>query len=214
MVGDVHGNIHALERAIDWLERWHGTIIFLGDYVNRGAHSRDVLDALVTMKSTLGARATFLLGNHDLALRDFVGGGPPESFLAHGGLTTLHSYIGGAATDDPFVQLQVEFPSTHRRFLNELELCWESPEMVVAHAGVNPERPESRTQTDLVLGSYPTLFDLGVLLPKVVVAGHYAQRNGQPFFGRQFVCVDSGCGVIPGAPLSIVLFPSREVLTF
>lgn len=211
VIGDIHGEIHALMRAIEWIDGWPGDLIFVGDYVNRGPHSREVLDALIQLKSDLGTRVSFLLGNHDFSLIQFLDGAQPSSLLAHGGLTTLNSYIGGNVSDDPFSQMRASFPTTHRQFLNELEVYWEKPDVVIAHAGINPARPASRLKNDLVLGSHPDLFQPQILLPKVVVAGHYVQRNGRPFISEQFVCVDSGCGATPGGPLSIVVFPSREV---
>lgn len=213
VIGDIHGEIRSLERAIDRIRDWPATVIFAGDYVNRGAHSREVLDLLVELKSDLGVRANFLLGNHDLALLDFLNGAPHSSLLGHGGLTTLNSYIGRNVSDDPFAQMRDSFPATHRRFLDELDVCWETPEVLIAHAGIDPARPASRTKEDLVLGSHPSLFEPGVRLPKLVVSGHYVQRNGRPFMSDKFVCVDSGCGAVPGAPLSIVFFPSRQVVS-
>ncbi|WP_396667940.1 metallophosphoesterase family protein [Microbacterium sp. R86528] len=213
VIGDIHGEIHSLERAIDWISDWPADLIFVGDYVNRGAHSREVLDLLVELKSDLGDRASFLLGNHDLALLDFLNGASPSSLLAHGGLTTLNSYIGSNVSDEPFSQMRNSFPTTHRRFLNELDVCWETPEVVIAHAGIDPTQPASRMRKDLVLGSHPSLFEPRVILPKLVVAGHYVQRDGRPFMSEKFVCVDSGCGAVPGAPLSIVVFPNREVVS-
>ncbi|AXH36944.1 hypothetical protein DVJ78_17345 [Humibacter sp. BT305] len=212
VVGDIHGEIRRLERAVEWLTKWDGSILFMGDYVNRGAHSREVLDALISLKSELGDRATFLLGNHDLALRDFIDGGSEHTFLAHGGLTTLHSYIGTRAKDDPLAQMREDFPVSHRRFLSELAVYLESPEFIAAHCGIDPEHPSARTIDALVTGSHPRLFEPGIELPKMVVSGHYAQRSGRPFIGEQFVCVDSGCGVVPEAPLAIVLLPSRDVV--
>lgn len=213
VVGDVHGEIRALERAIEWIDDWSGDVIFVGDYVNRGAHSREVLEALVDLKSILGLRATFLLGNHDLALLEFIDGASPQPLLAHGGLTTINSYLGARASNEPFSQLRRTFPQSHRQFLRELNVFWESTDLVVAHAGIDPEQPSSRTRTDLVLGSHPELFDPTLMVPKLVVAGHYVQRDAQPFISERFVCVDSGCGAVPGAPLSIVTFPSREVIS-
>lgn len=214
VVGDIHGEIRPLDRVIKWINAWDGKVIFAGDYVNRGPHSREVIDALVSLQADLGQRGTFLLGNHDLALREFLTGSHSARFLAHGGLTTLNSYLGRNAADDPYSHMRDSFPASHRRFLDGLASYWESSDMIVSHAGIDPARPSSRADADLVLGSHPELFQADVVLPKMVVSGHYAQRSCRPFVRQRFVCVDSGCGTILGAPLSVVVFPSRNVITF
>ncbi|WP_161578536.1 metallophosphoesterase [Plantibacter flavus] len=214
VVGDIHGEIEALERAVPWLRSWDGEVVFVGDYVNRGAHSREVLDVLVQLKDELGSHATFLLGNHDLALRAFLSGASPSQLIAHSGLATLHSYLGGNALDDPYAQLRIIFPTKHKDFLEGLVTHWETDELIISHAGINPYNPYSRTEAELVSGSHPALFDPGIELPKFVVAGHYAQRTKLPFTSSRFVCVDSGCGTIPGAPLSIVLIPDQHIYNF
>ena len=68
-VGDVHGNISAL-RGI-WNALLLGDVahvIFLGDYINKGPCSAEVLQDLLSYADE--GRATFLAGNHELALLD------------------------------------------------------------------------------------------------------------------------------------------------
>ncbi|MFF9561981.1 metallophosphoesterase [Leifsonia sp. NPDC014704] len=214
VVGDIHGNVRALEKALAWMSSWPAKVVFAGDYVNRGPFSREVLDLMVAFGSDLGERVTFLAGNHDLALLNFVRGQDEAKFLAHAGLTTLHSYLGSNVGANPFTEFRHAFPPSHRRFLERLAPYWESADMIISHSGINPQRPDSRLDEDVVYGSHPTLFDPDIVLPKMVVAGHYAQRQGLPYIADSFACIDTGSGTIPGAPLCVMTFPTRAYYTF
>jgi hypothetical protein len=84
-VGDVHGYITKLESLWSNLEAAlpadafaTALVIFLGDYNDRGPHTRRVLDFLLALPTRHPAqRHVFLCGNHDLAFAAFVGALPP-----------------------------------------------------------------------------------------------------------------------------------------
>lgn len=216
IVGDVHGAVGALETAIDWLTtNWHGDVVFVGDYINRGPDSRAVIEVLCQLRARLGRRLTLLMGNHEAALIDFLRTGELQHFLNHGGLQTVSSYLSGEPEPDPFGQFRREFPTRHLELLESLDVAYETPELLVTHCGFNPDRPASRDLQDVVLGSFPALFAPEVECPKpLVVFGHYVQRGRKAFLSQELVCLDSGCGSVPGAPLSVLLLPSRQVLAF
>ena len=132
--------------------------------------------------------------------------------INHGGLATIKSY-GPYNSSNPFAEFRKSFPAAHRQFLEELEDYYETSELFVSHAGLNPDLPSSRDRQDVVLGSHPALFSgiKPVGFPDMVVSGHYAQTGGRPFVSRHFICVDTGCGVTPAAPLTCLLMPG---LTF
>ena len=69
-IGDIHGELGMLEHALDLVEADGGTdalTVFLGDYVDRGPDSSNVLDLLISGHK-LGRNWVFLKGNHDLSL--------------------------------------------------------------------------------------------------------------------------------------------------
>ena len=84
-VGDVHGYITKLESLWSNLQSAlpadafaTALVIFLGDYNDRGPHTRGVLDFLLALPQRHPAqRHVFLCGNHDLAFAAFVGVPPP-----------------------------------------------------------------------------------------------------------------------------------------
>ena len=75
-IGDIHGWLHRLKALWAELERRVGsealaaaTIVFLGDYVDRGPDSRGVLDFLIALKASRRPGSTrFIAGNHDFAM--------------------------------------------------------------------------------------------------------------------------------------------------
>lgn len=205
--GDVHGEPAALSDALD---TYLGSrpVLLVGDYVNRGRGSADVLRLLVDVVK--GEEAIALMGNHDHAFLQYIVTGDLAPFARIGGLVTINSYTG-PVSGDPHAALLASLPDSHVAMLENLRHYYEDDNLVVSHCGVPPGRPSERGMKDLVLGSFPELFgpEAGNL-PKVVVSGHYAQRGKTPFVSERYICVDSGCGTIPGAPLTVLEWPERQ----
>jgi len=219
VVGDIHGAVDALRLAVSWLdEEWNDDIVFVGDYVNRGPDSKLVLDELVALKGRWGERLTLLLGNHDAVLLNFLEGESRSRFLHYGGLQTVNSYLShieGWHHANPMAAFVQHFPDDHFALLRDLSLAYESDDVLVTHAGYNPERPSSRSSHDVVFGRHAALFAGPLDTPKsVVICGHYVQRTLTAYVTDNFVCIDSGCGSVAGAPLSIFTFPDRQLKTF
>jgi serine/threonine protein phosphatase 1 len=201
-----------LERAAGDRRR----IILVGDYVNRGADSKTVLSLLVEAKHRLRDGLVLLAGNHELATLDFIDRGLLPAFAAHGGLATIRSYAG-TVTGDVHRQFCRSFPSTHERLLREeLDICFESPELLVSHTGYDPKHPEDRSADALVRTSHPDLLlDASARShpPRpTVVFGHYVQASGEPWHEDGLFCLDTGCGTVNG-PLTGLLLPERRFLS-
>ena len=80
-VGDLHGHIDKTVQLWSALEAELGVaglaaahVVFLGDYCDRGPHTREVLDFLIELeRSRAPGSTTFLAGNHDFAFGCFLG---------------------------------------------------------------------------------------------------------------------------------------------
>lgn len=136
-IGDIHGcpdELTALLKAIDLDHR--DTLIFVGDYVDRGPSAKDVIDVLIELKHH-HSRGVFLKGNHEDMMLSFLGlpGRYGESFLYNGGIATLESY-GIDELDDVTDRL----PFTHLDFLQNLETSHLRAPYLFVHAGVHPLR--------------------------------------------------------------------------
>lgn len=219
IVGDVHGAIAPLRAAISWIdENWEGSVVFVGDYVNRGADSYLVMEELVALSSVWGDRLVLLMGNHDLGLLQFVADGTRSMFLGQGGLLTVQSYLRELSLpldDHPLDVFAQHFPKSHKDLLEGMEITMETEDLLVTHAGFNPRNPSSRKIEDVVLGRHSSLFEASLQTPRpLVVCGHYMQRTGTPYVSEKFICLDSGCGSELGGPLSVLTLPDRQVRAF
>lgn len=66
VIGDIHGNIAALARLLRSIEVSSGdTIVFLGDYIDRGRDARGCIEAILALRESSPAQVVCLQGNHE-----------------------------------------------------------------------------------------------------------------------------------------------------
>jgi serine/threonine protein phosphatase 1 len=211
VVGDVHGDAPRLRAMLAALDSFDGTIVFVGDYVDGGRDSAEVLEILSGLASAGPERFRFLCGNHELSLLRYVEDGDFAGLCAMGGLATLASYVP-IASGDVHAAFRAALPARHLAFLRRLDAAWETRELLVSHAGYDPARPAARDLETMAHGQGWPIFGAPGLPSKLVVCGHYVQAGG-PYDSEPLVCVDTGCGVVPGAPLTAVLLPERRFVS-
>jgi serine/threonine protein phosphatase 1 len=208
VIGDVHGESRRLRAMLAALASFDGTVVFAGDYVNSGANSAEVLEILSVLSDSQPGKFHFLCGNHDLALLRYIEDGDFASFCAMGGLATLASYLA-VVSGDVHAAFVSALPARHVAFLRGLGASWETDELLVSHAGYDPARPAARDMETMAHGKGWPIF--GKVRPpkELIVCGHYVQTRG-PYESEHLVCVDTGCGIISGAPLTAVILPERR----
>ena len=150
VVGDVHGCADELERLLDYLAPGSAdTVVFLGDYIDRGPSARAVVERLLRLAAE-GPRCVFLKGNHEDMFLGFLGrhGAYGEAFLRNGGDVTLRSYgLEGLSGADVAASL----PAAHLAFFERLQLTFEHGGFLCVHAGVMPDRPlDAQREEDLM----------------------------------------------------------------
>ena len=160
-VGDIHGRDDLLGMLLDAIaadaaERPPGPrrIVYLGDYVDRGMQSREVIDRLVGGPPA-GFEVTYLLGNHEEAFLAFLDGEEAGfDWLRYGGLETLYSY-GVPVSRQPntphdLEQLRSEalerVPRAHVGFMRDAILWHGEGDYLFVHAGLRPGLPMERQQ--------------------------------------------------------------------
>lgn len=209
IIGDIHGDADRLSFLI---RRTRGRRrIFVGDYVNRGAETRRTLDQLSNLREE-DPWTICLLGNHEVALLDFLAGALPfHRFAGIGGIATIRSYMS-RASGDVRAEFFATFPDSHHRLLSSCQDYFETPELLVSHCGLNPDDVTSRERMDMVMGRHQTLFSPAFAAPKLVVCGHYVQLSCRPYVRDQVVCLDTGCGTLADGPLTALLLPERTLV--
>lgn len=182
-------------------------LVFVGDYVDRGPDSRQVLGHLLRMSD----RAICLLGNHEVMLMAFLDD-PVEKgarWLRHGGRQTLESFSiflpVEPSLDDltkAVEQFRTALPEGGWDWLQSRPRMWRSGNLVVSHAGMDPGRgPSDQSESDLLWGHGRFLRD-----PRQdglwVAHGHWVQNKPQCRDGR--VNVDTGAW--KHGPLTAAIF--------
>ena len=211
-IGDIHADRVRLAGLLAKLDYRNRRLIFLGDYVDHGSDSREVIEILLEIANRQ-PNSVFLSGNHEIGLLAFLSG--RLSFLEYawmGGLSTTRSYLGKASRDVRR-ELEAAIPRSHFEFLSNCAPFFETNDFVASHAGVNPARPESRGLPDIVLGRHPALFDVSLKLGKLVVCGHYLQTTQTPFVNTSVICLNTGCGTV-GGPATALLYPEMKFVQF
>jgi serine/threonine protein phosphatase 1 len=184
-VGDIHGRADLLaplllridahlasrpaERAIH---------VFLGDYIDRGPASREVVDQLLRWGRT--HEVVFLKGNHEAYASDFLKNPDIiDEWRQYGGFETLLSYgLAPSLSLDPAQRrkLAVSFhralPHSHRHFFGHLRLSFTCGDYFFVHAGIRPGIPFADQREEDLLWIRDEFLSYEKILDKIVVHGH------------------------------------------
>jgi len=150
-IGDIHGRLDLLQQlhravAAD-ANAYDGekTLVYLGDYIDRGEQSKEVVDLLLAQPLE-GLRPVYLLGNHEQTLLDFLEHpSHVASWLTYGGRATLRSY-GVSVEEDSSRhnlyrlrdELEYQLPQSHLDFYRGLQLTHVAGSYCFVHAGIRP----------------------------------------------------------------------------
>ncbi len=204
-IGDIHG------RA-DLLRRLHGKIaadiaegaperlvlVYLGDYVDRGPLSFEVIDLLIN-EPMMGFETVYLKGNHeDFLLRFIDGEDCGEAWMMNGAPATLASYgidifgIAGRFLDMEAVRddFRAALPANHLQFLRNLTLSYRAGDYLFVHAGIRPDVPiDGQDPFDLMWIREEFLYS-DMNFGFVVVHGHSQSHGPESLENR--IGIDTG----------------------
>src|SRR3954453_13775659 len=189
-IGDVHGCFHALDAVLNAIEPTRDDrIVFLGDMVDSGKETREVLERIIALKKECDV--VLIQGNHEemmYAARE------NEKALRYwencGGVATLNSYRFGGTL--------AEVPAEHWTLLDTCVPFYETEEFILTHANYAADLPMPE-QLEYTLRW--ELFDPEKVRPhfsrKPVVVGHTEQKNAEVLdldfaFGIDTVCCKYG----------------------
>jgi serine/threonine protein phosphatase 1 len=200
-IGDIHGCHEKLRRLLDMIPiDWsRDRLLFIGDYIDRGPGSFEVVDHLVGLKARF-PQTIFLKGNHEEMLAEYLSGRDRMTYLYNGGRQTLESYLNraGASARDPI-------PAAHMRFFENLALYHETADCIFVHAGLRHGLPLERQSPDDLLWIREAFIHCPDPFEKRVVFGHTPFEK--PFVTADKVGIDTGA--VYGNQLTCVQLPEE-----
>ena len=198
-IGDLHGELKMLEAMLDKLPLTEDdTVVFLGDYIDRGPDARGVIDRILQLGEE-GLKVIALKGNHEFMYLNYLRGIDDDGlFLVNGGRTTIRSYR-------TLWNRNGYPPAAHLEFLESLPLFHESENAFFVHAGVRPcVALDNQSDEDLLWIRSDFLgcsFDFG----KRIVFGHTPHR--EPLVLPDKIGIDTGATY--GGKLTCVSLPDE-----
>ncbi len=200
-IGDIHGRADMLHAALTELQlvlKAADTVVFLGDYIDRGDNSRGVLETVLEFKAW-HEKTVCLRGNHEQMMLDAYDHDNYALWLSNGGKETVKSYHGGLL---PMMGEWRDFiPDEHLDFLRKTVLEWESARFHFVHAGLVPpsRQPQwSELRSAYLVPAEPRLWIREEFLSsednfgKIVVFGHTVQKSHLPLIMKNKIGLDTG----------------------
>lgn len=202
-IGDLHGAFDefliAEARIKNDLQSFSrkALVILLGDLVDRGPHSAQLLDYLVSSRPKEFHRIA-ICGNHDSAFLDFTMC-PRDNmaWLDYGGRETLRSYgidiqylIAHGGVEALTTAVESAVPSEHINLLKSLPISVQIDDVLFVHAGIAPGVPLSEQRQEDFMWIRAPFLELGPGLPITVVHGHTPVTD--PYFGNGRIGIDTG----------------------
>lgn len=185
-IADLHGRYDLLLAAIDRIELSRhsgGTIVFMGDYVDRGPQSAQIIERLMNGPSDPKRwKWICLQGNHEeIMLTCLLANGlAGQYWMPNGGGATLQSY--GAQPGILIQDALTLVPQSHIDWLKSLPLIHVDKHRVFVHAGVDETIPlDEQIAHTMQWMLYPDGYTHGHG-DRHVVHGHHQFEDGPLLF--------------------------------
>jgi serine/threonine protein phosphatase 1 len=205
-IGDVHGDLLALKTLLVRMPQLDSedTIVFLGDYVDRGPCSKEVVEMVRDLQKRAPMKVVTLRGNHEDGWLRVLSGGWPEFVMppGNGCLAALRSYTGAPYKEgDRPTREELElmktgsfFPEEVVDWLMSLGYFYEDEHAIYVHAGLLEEpvtnadgtpgpskwRHPAETENQTLLLWVRTMKFFLEYKGKLVVVGHTTTDNLPP----------------------------------
>jgi len=180
------------------------TLIFIGDYIDRGNFSSEVVDYVIRLKSEY-KNIVCLLGNHEHMLIHYLEGVDEDLYLENGGIATLHSY-GISGSEEP-EKRKAKIPREHWQFFEALLPHYETSNYIFVHAGLKPAFPlHEQTMHDLLWIRHEFI-DVEDDFGKMVIFGH--TPLSYPLIMPNKIGIDTGA--VYGGKLTCVELPAVKI---
>lgn len=205
-IGDIHGCYDKLRSLMDHLpyDPERDTLVFLGDYIDRGQRSREVLSYLCDLRSRV-RNLILLMGNHEYLMLEYHRTGDPAllPFLRHLGIdATLGSY---GANNPKSLEEMLFLPADHLQIFQSLLPYWETEDYIFVHAGLEPGIPLAQQEISSLCETRASFLSACHDFGKLVIFGHTP-------FDMPFVtptCIGIDTGAVYGNLLTALELPGK-----
>ena len=204
-IGDIHGSFDRLQDLMQKIpvDFANDTLVFIGDYIDRGPDSVEVVEYLLDLKKRVPG-TIFLKGNHEDMLEKYLDGTDRFTYLLNGGQNTLDSYLSKTDQSGSF-----PIPTDHIEFFKSLRLYYETEAYIFVHAGLRPKVPLASQETEDLLWIRDKFIYSKYNFGKPVVFGHTPLEK--PLVEPNKIGIDTGA--VYGNALTCVQLPELEFYT-
>ena len=191
-ITDIHGEIEKLENVLNKIKtKCDDIFVFMGDYIDRGKHSKEVVDRVIEQGNT--HQCIYLMGSHEYA-------------LLHAQTDDYYQFLfdnyGGPATEKSYGGFNNIF-KTHGNFFRNLKFYYLTDKYLFVHAGINPIYSlEDQNEVDLVYIRSKFIYSKHNL-PQKIIFGH-TEFDG-PYIDEGKIGIDLGCGKYKDAHLCALI---------
>jgi serine/threonine protein phosphatase 1 len=207
VIGDIHGCYKTLLALLARIspDPEEDTLVFLGDYIDRGPDSKKVVNKILQLRRKFPHCIT-LMGNHEQMLLRFLAGNDEILYLMMGGEATLASY-GLSKVWAP--EARAMMPAEHIVFFENLMPYWEDEENIYVHAGLQPGIHLSQQTENWLFWSRQRFVDSEYDFGKNVIFGHtpFIIPSIQP----NKIGIDTGA--VYGGQLTCLVLPAMEFVS-
>jgi len=225
VIGDIHGNYFSLINLLNKLPMQnYDKLIFIGDYIDRGPHSKRVVEFVKELQES--GQAVALMGNHEkMCLDSYRGSGYwGQVWMRNGGGKTIDSYDTRTKEEkkqpsfadedyeekyDIWMSRLPEVSKEHLDWMESLKLSYEVDGYFICHAGIDPEVELEYQSEDDLLWIRNEFITYALPLPKKVVFGHTPFEKPQILSNK--IGIDTGC--VYGNKLSAYCLETAEVFS-
>jgi len=209
-IGDIHGclsELTSLHKKIlenDKFKVKEDLLVYLGDYIDRGIKSKQVVDQILKLKNNK-IKTVHLMGNHEEFLNDFLFKkiNNIKKWLNFGADQTFRSYdieivnfikdgFEDVIIDRLRNALLKKMSDEHISFFKNLEMSFSTEKYLFVHAGIDPKKTlEDQTHENFLWSRSKDFFDKEFKSDKIIVHGHTPEPNviNDPYR----INIDTGC---------------------
>jgi serine/threonine protein phosphatase 1 len=188
-IGDIHGCARTLKKLMEQIQpAKNDTLVFLGDYIDRGPRIKDTIDFMINLKEN-GYRVIYLMGNHEWMLLDSFENNLREFIWRYNGAkSTLKSFGISEIT---------QLDSHYLQFFKNLEFYWQSANFLFVHAGFSDIPTQEFEDIQSNLWTRNETYTTPMLKDMYIIHGHTPTTIDDLMEridnGRKVLNIDTGC---------------------